>query len=178
MEQYVAPAYEVEVVLHAAKRRRDFRPERLVLQVRSFERAELHKVSHPQRPFYDVDVRGREVERLGEVVAHLCRHVRRDFQAHGRPEAALSERLLDHAQEVVGLVFANLNVGVARHAERVALAHLHAREQRLDVGRDEFFEKDELRHLLADGHETRDERRDFNAREARLDFSRERARDA
>src|SRR5437763_2826386 len=47
VEQYVAPAYEVEVVLHAAQRRGDFRPERLVLQVRAFERAELHQVSDP-----------------------------------------------------------------------------------------------------------------------------------
>ena len=67
-----------------------------------------------------------------------------DLEAHDLAEAPAAQLGLDGAQQVVGLV-GDLEVGVARDAEEAVVDDLHAREERVEVGRDDLLERDERR---------------------------------
>ena len=86
-----------------------------------------------------------------------------DLQAHRRSEAAPHEFLLQGLEEVLGVVLLDLQVLVPGDAERVVLQDLHAREQLLQVGRDDVLDGD----VAARGglQEAGEQRRDLDARE-------------
>ena len=78
--------------------------------------------------------------------ARICR--RRSclhLQAHHFAEAAQEDLLLDRREQIVRL-FAReqLDVRVARDAEGVPVAHLHAREERAQIDPNELLERNEL----------------------------------
>jgi hypothetical protein len=82
-------------------------------------------------------------------------------------EATAPQLVLDGREQVVrGLL--DLEVGVARDAERRVLLDLHAREERVEVLGDEILERDELRAAVAHGQEARQHLRHLHAREAPL----------
>ena len=68
-----------------------------------------------------------------------------DLQPHAGAEAAAPHLPVDHRQQVVRLVLEDVDVHVARDAERVAAEDLHAREQIVEVGGDELLERQEVR---------------------------------
>ncbi len=69
----------------------------------------------------------------------------RELEPHGRAEPPAQELLLHRLEQVLGVVLLDLHVLVARDAEQVVLAHLHAREEVVEVLGDD----------LLDGHERR-----------------------
>ena len=68
----------------------------------------------------------------------------RDRDAHDRAEPAAAHALLDGLEQVLGLELLDGDLGVARHAERMRLDHLHAGEERAEVRGDELLEPDEV----------------------------------
>ncbi len=125
-------------------------------------------------------IEGRQVQHAGDFVdvgrldaqaalqQRPCggRHRALHLQADGRPEAPLAELLLDGHQEVVGLVLLDGQVGVARDAEEVVFQHLHAREEGIQVGRDDLLEQDV--RALAHLDQARQHGRHLDAGEAAL----------
>ena len=65
-----------------------------------------------------------------------------DLEAHDLAEAPAAQLGLDGPQQVVGLV-GDLEVRVAGDAEEAVVDDLHAREQRVEVGRDDLLQRDE-----------------------------------
>ena len=58
-------------------------------------------------------------------------------------DASAPDLLLQRLQQVLGSVVVDLQVGIARHAEDVALQDAHAREEAAQVGGDDVLERDE-----------------------------------
>jgi len=102
-----------------------------------------------------------------ELADQQVEHVRvdrlRDLQAHRRPEAAAHELALERLQEVLCVVLLDLEVLVARDAERVVLQHLHAGEELAEVRGDDVLERHEP--LGPDDHEPLEDRRHLHAGE-------------
>ena len=67
------------------------------------------------------------------------RHAARQFHTHDRAETALLDIVAHGSQQIVGLVFLNLTVGVARDAEHAVVLHLIAREQHPHAIGDQIF---------------------------------------
>ena len=84
-----------------------------------------------------------EVELGHEQLEHAVRRAGLDLQAHGAAEAAAPQLHLEGDEEVVGLLLLDGEVGVAGHPEHPVVDHRHAREQRVEVGRDQVFQEDE-----------------------------------
>ena len=76
------------------------------------------------------------------LLAHRRAHAGADLDAHDLAEAPAAQLVLDRLQQVVGLV-GDREVGVAGDAEDVVVEDLHAREQRVEVRRDEVLERHE-----------------------------------
>ena len=70
-------------------------------------------------------------------------HVLLDLEPHRRAEAAPGQLALERREEVLGVVLLDLEVLVAGHPEGEVLAHLHPREEVVEVGRDDVLERDE-----------------------------------
>ena len=87
----------------------------------------------------------------------MFRHAAFDFKANRLAEAPPAQLGFDCSQQIVGFVFLDVEVGVARDAEEIRRAHVHARKERRHVVRDDVLEHDVL--LLVAGrferHETR-----------------------
>ncbi len=95
-----------------------------------------------------------------------------DLQAHdlGR-SAAAAQVLLDRGAQVLGLLLLESGIGVAGHPEWVLTDHSHAREEAIEVRRDDLLDGHEP---LAVGHddETRQQRRYLDARDPLLGVAR------
>ena len=101
-------------------------------------------------------------ELLDQVLAHVGIHRGRHLDPDDLAEAAAAQLVLDRAEKVVGLV-RDGEVRVARDPEVVVAQDLHAREERVEVARDDPLERHE--DVLADLHEARqDLLRDLDAR--------------
>jgi hypothetical protein len=66
-----------------------------------------------------------------------------DLEAHRRAEPTPGQLLLQCGEQVLRVVLLDLEVFVASDPERVVLAHLHAREELVEVGRDEVLQRHE-----------------------------------
>ena len=118
------------------------RIEGLELQVRPVERDELATVrSSPacprleHRPVADFEL-------LGDEQAQVLGHRRLDLDADHGAEAALLERRLEHADQILGL-FLDLDVGVADHAEHALPLHRIAGEQAARMEDDDLLQGNE-----------------------------------
>ena len=116
----------------------DRRPRRVPQLVEPLQAGDLHEVVEVQQALERVDLRLLHGERLAELVAQRGAHARVDLEPHDLAEPAPAQLLLDGLQEVVGLV-GDLEVRVARHAEDPVVDDLHAREERVEVGRDDVL---------------------------------------
>ena len=88
-----------------------------------------------------------------------------DLEPHRvRAAPAAAEHALDRLEQVLRLVLLDLEVGVARQAERVVRDELHAREQPVQVRGDHGLERDEPL-AVGERDEPREQRRHLHARE-------------
>ena len=99
-------------------------------------------------------------------------HVLGDLEADRRPEPATQQLLLERLDQVLGLVFVNLDVFVAGDPKHVVFENLHAGKEVAEVVGDEVFEGDESQMLdgfgAVNAHKSRQHRRHFEARELLL----------
>src|SRR6185295_20357668 len=65
-----------------------------------------------------------------------------DLESHAIAELAIVEHFLDFRKQVMNEIVANGDVGVARDAERRAVNDGLAREESLDLGRNNVLEQD------------------------------------
>ena len=167
VQQDVAVAHRPEdvAVLAARERRRVLRGEGRVLQLRPAQAVEIPEAVQVERRVDLVHVVGAELELTAQQREHLGRDVRVDLEPHRETELrALPQRDLHRGEEILGLV-AQLDVGVARHTERILREHFHAREQRVEVRRDHLFERHVAR-AVGDADEAREERRHLHPGES------------
>ena len=90
-----------------------------------------------------VDLGAGDAELADQQVEHVLVHVGLDLEAHRRAEAAPGELALERGEEVLGVVLLDLEVLVAGDPEGEVLAHLHAREEVVEVRRDDVLERHE-----------------------------------
>ena len=145
VEQHVAVADGGEELgsFEPRERRRDRLHERGVLELGPVDGAGAPEAAEAEGRAHRVDVGLAQLEVLAQDVAHALRHRLVDGDADDGAEAAPADELLDGLEEVVGLQLLDGELGVARHAERVRLQHLHAGEQRREVGGDDLLEPGE-----------------------------------
>ena len=86
---------------------------------------------------------------------------RLDLQAHRGAEAASGQLPLESLQQVFGVILLDLDVLIARDAEGVVLEDVHAREEVVQVGRDDILERHKA--LRADSDESRQGRGHLDA---------------
>ena len=86
-----------------------------------------------------------DAELADQQVEHVVVDVLGDLEPHRRAEPAPGQLLLQRVEEVLGVVLLDLEVLVAGDPEGVVLAHLHAGEEVLQVGRDQVLERHEPR---------------------------------
>ena len=103
-----------------------------------------HQAIHVDRPGNLVQIVRRERKLLQQVGENLIRTVVRGFQAHRIAVAPRGQLTLDRAQQVIDFFLLDEQVAVARDAELVAAAHLHAGEQRRYVGFDNRSQENEV----------------------------------
>ena len=168
VHEHVAPAQDPEdpdlAVLAGQPGRDDARPG-LVLQVRAVEAQQRPQAAQVERPGHHVEVLVVEVELPLEELTDLVGHRGLDLEAHGLAEAPAPQLHLDGGQQVVGLLLLEGEVGVAGDPERMVLHHLHAREERVEVGGDDLLERHEALAVGHD-HEAGQQRRDLDPGEA------------
>ncbi len=117
---------------------------RLVLQLRTVERRQLEEIRQAERRPGHVDVGDADVQLFHQELAHRARHGPGDLETHRlRRPFALAKDRLDLLEQVLGLVDLELDIRVARDAERVRRDDRHAREQRLDVSGDDLLDRHE-----------------------------------
>ena len=161
VHEHVGRAEQPEEVgwwLGALQQHRRLRYPGLVLQVRTVETVERPQAAEVERSVDDVDVGVGELELAAEQLEHLARHLGVDLESHDAPELApAAQDRLDRFEEILGFVF-QFEVGVARDPERVIREHFHAREQRLELRRDELLQQHEA-HAVGEGDEAGERRR-------------------
>src|SRR6201999_3731123 len=93
-----------------------------------------------------VDLTGQQGEhRVVDVVSHL--------QPHGRTKLPPGQFTLQRLQEILVAILFNLEVGVAGNAEYMVLDDRETGEQHVEMGGDEFLERQELGLFGALGHD-------------------------
>ncbi|CAB4994836.1 unannotated protein [freshwater metagenome] len=84
-----------------------------------------------------------------------------DLESHRRAESSTHQLALEGLQQVLGVVFLDFEVFIARDPEGVLLQYLHAGEEIVQVSGDDVFERDEAR--ATDVEEPRQHRRHLHA---------------
>src|SRR5207248_9610892 len=90
---------------------------RSILQIRPLEVRAGQKVRDPERAGGRVDVVGLQLQQGAQQLADRLRAALLDLQSDGRPEAPTAEVVRHAPQKVARLVFADLDVGVARDSK-------------------------------------------------------------
>ena len=122
----------------------DARHERRIAQVRPRQRRDRHQRPQPQRRRRRVDVFIVDLQLLEQLAADAIGDADVDLQPHARAEPAPAHLAVDDRQQVVRLLLQDVDVHVARDAERVAAEDLHAREQIVEVRGDQLLERQEV----------------------------------
>src|SRR5262249_42585372 len=144
---------------------------RSVLQRGQVQLQHGKEVRRAERAVDRVDVAGLELELAAQELSHRLGAARLDLEADRRAETAAPNGLDGVAQAVTRPGPADLEVRVARHAERRRAQDLHAGEEPLEMRLDELLEQDEVEPLALAaryGNEARERRGDLDPRELRL----------
>ncbi len=160
VEEHVGVADRFEQIgASVAERRRHGRRERLVLQM--LELGPGHQLADErgdrEGTALVVHVRVRQVQCAGEELRDRLFGRRIDLQPDRAPAVAAAHLPFDGDEQVLGLFLIDVEVPVARHAERPAALDGHVGKEQREVPRD-----DVLQQHRAAGHsdQTRQERRD------------------
>ena len=116
------------------------------------QRGHVPEVGHVEQAVDLVELALVDLQRVAQPFAKPRAHPAVDLEPDHLAEAAAAELLLHRLKKVVGLV-GDVVVGVAGDPEEGIVGHLHAREERLQVGGDQVLERDQRRARLADRDE-------------------------
>ncbi len=111
-----------------------------VLEVRPVDLADLEEAPEVERRRQPVDLLLGDAEFAHEETEREVIHVVGDLETDGRAETTPQQLALEGLDEVLGLVFFDLDVFIARDAELVVLENLHSRKKLHEVVADEVFE--------------------------------------
>ena len=154
VDQHVALSEHGEELVRIVRGRgetgRRHRGPGLGVEVGAVERVHAPQPAQVERCADAEDAVAADFELGGEEVDELVAHAGLDLEAQRLAEAAPAELHFDRDEEVVGLVLFERQVGVAGDPEGVVVADGHAREERVEVGRDDLLERHEA---LAVGHD-------------------------
>ncbi len=171
VHQHVALAQHGEELGRIVRRlgqagRRHGRPA-LAVEVGAVEGVDAPQPAQVERRPDTEDAVGADLELGGQQVGQVLAHVGLDLEPESLAEAAAAQLHLDRDQQVVRLVLLEGEVGVAGDPEGVVVADRHAREERVQVGRDDLLQGHEA---LAVGHddEARQGRRHLDPGDAAL----------
>ena len=114
-----------------------------VLQHGAVDLDHLVQAAEVQRGRQPVHLLLGDVEFAHEQAERQVVHVVGDLEADRRPEPTLQQLPFEGLDEVLRLVFLDLDILVPGDPELVVLEHVHAGEQLVEVVRDEVFERDE-----------------------------------
>ena len=142
------------------------RHERLEVQLGPVDVGDLVERAQVERSGEAHDLVGAHPELGREQLQHLVGDGGLDLEAHRRTELATQQLLLEGLEQVLRVVLLDLEVLVARLAERVVREDLHAGEQQVQVGRHGVLEREVA--LRADLHPAVDDGRHLDAREVVL----------
>ena len=143
-----------------------------MVEVGPVELSETLQAAHVEQAVELVDVGRLELELASEQLEDLAGHPRVDLEPDDpRVTAAAAQLGLDRREQVFGVAVDVVEVAVTRHPERVMADDLHPREERLQVQRDQVFERQValaplLRKIERD--EAREHRRHLDSRESLL----------
>ncbi len=133
----------------------------LLVEVGAVELVDAPQSPEIERGGDGVAIVGPEVELVDQHVPHVVGDVGRHLHTDGPTEPAATQLHLHRGEQVVGLVFVEDEIGVARHPEGVVLSDDHVREQRRQLGGDDLLEGHEALAVGHD-HEPGQQRRDLD----------------
>ncbi len=114
-----------------------------ILQAGPVELADLEETPEVERRRQSIDLLLGDAELAHQQAESQVIHVVGDLEPDGRAEAPSQQLAFERLDEVLGLVFFDFDVFVARDAELVVLENLHAGEQLVEMIADEVFEGEE-----------------------------------
>ena len=117
---------------------------RLELEIRPLQPHELRQVPQAHHALDDEDLVPGHFQLLGHEEAQVLRHRRLDLETDHAAAAALLERRLEQAHQILGL-FLHLEIGIADHAERALSLHFVTGKQAARVEHDHLLQRDEAR---------------------------------
>ena len=126
---------------------------------------------HDAVDFVAIDLR--EVERAAARRSRMYSGIPRSISSRtGSPKRRRCSSDSIARKQIVGFVFLQIEVGVARHAEEIRLANVHAGEERVEMMRDQILEQHEVPLAVGrafERNEARQRRRNLHARKVQLD---------
>ena len=164
-QQEIVRLERFQHILRVNELGRDVGREGPVLQLRPVDREHLPEVHQAHRRIgLEYEVPG-QVQFLGQHLDHPIGHVLPHLQAHWRADPSALHSLLHRGQQVRGVFQLDRYLGVPGDAEGVGGHDLQAREEEIQIRRDEVLQEDEverrppadaiiLAQVLGDGHET------------------------
>ena len=121
----------------------DARRERRIVELGDRQAGEPEQAREAEESVELVQVVLVDLELLEEHGADARRQALRDLEAHRGAEASLPDLPVDERQQVGRLVLEDVEIHVARHAERIAAVDAHPRDQLAEVPGDELLERHE-----------------------------------
>ena len=146
-EEDVLSFYGRKDVLFLGKFRRDCRLEGGVLQIGTVDREKLHEVGHAHRVADPVQHVGAGAQFALEHVAGTLLHRTVDFDPDRGALCPLFHDLLDRGHKIGCFVHFDVEVSIPGDPERGCPHHIEAREEQVEVRRNEVFQVYEV-HLL------------------------------
>ena len=171
----VEHAEDIDLALLAGRqgeRGRDHRRGKPLLEVGPVQLVEAPETAQVERSCHGVHVLGGELELAHEQLLDLVGHRVVDLEAHHlRRTPSAAQVFLHGGAEILGLLLLECRIGIAGHAERVLADDAHAREEAVEVRRDDLLDRHEA---LTVGHddEPRQQRRNLDARDPLLGAAR------
>ncbi|MCC2653695.1 MAG: hypothetical protein K0Q60_3861 [Microvirga sp.] len=115
---------------------------RLELEVRTLQSHELRQVAQAHHTLDDEDLVRGDLRFLGHEETQVLGHGRLDLETDHTAAAALLERRLEQAHQILGL-FLDLEIGIADHPEGALPLHVVAGEKPAREQHDHLLEGDE-----------------------------------
>ena len=135
---------DVFSLLPQLKRARSCRHKRRVLQFGPVYGPEMSQPAEAQGAAQLVDIVTADLEILDQDIEDSRRHCIVDFDSHNIRETSLPDALFHGFQQVSRLQFLDGSLSIPGYMEGMGFQDFHAREQHLQVGRDQLLQPDQV----------------------------------
>ncbi len=144
MEEHHVPLAQVAEHVAFLEQARDVPLDAGRLELGAVHIIKGHELGKAHGPLDAVDLEGLQAQAPRQEVHQLARGLVGDLQAHHIAEAALFHQVAHGFQQVVGLVFLDLQVGVAGDAEQGGADHRMPGEEQLKILGHEVFQQQDV----------------------------------